>query len=126
MKGGTAMRCPRCGFEDTLTTGNCARCGYAKMGSLMNSFAGTPARTATQPGMFKSYIPMRGDMLCEGRYRLVSQIELTEIQRMQGAAWSAIDLMISHRRVVIREMPLPPKINNGASAERVAYTAMQR
>ena len=120
------MRCPRCGFGDTLTTGNCARCGYAMTGSLMNSSAGMPARAMAQPRMFKSYIPMRGDVLCEGRYRLMSQIDLPEIQRTQGAAWSAIDLMVSHRRVVVREMPLPPDMNNGASVERVAYAAMQR
>lgn len=69
---------------------------------------------------------MRGDVLCEGRYRLVSQIDLPEIQRKQGAAWSAVDLMVSHRRVVIREMLLPPNLIRGASVEHAAYMTMQR
>lgn len=69
---------------------------------------------------------MRGDVLCEGRYRLVSQVDLPEIQRKQGTAWSAIDLMVSHRRVVVREMLLPPNMTGGASLERVAYMTMQR
>jgi serine/threonine protein kinase len=69
---------------------------------------------------------MRGDVLCEGRYRLVSQIDLPEIQRKQGTAWSALDLMVSHRRVVIREMLLPPNLMRGASVERAASMTMQR
>lgn len=76
--------------------------------------------------MFRSSLPMRGDMLCEGRYRLVNQLELPELQRRQGTAWLAADLMVSHRRVVIREVLVPPGASAGASVERVAYATMQR
>ncbi len=120
------MRCPRCGFEGTLTTGNCARCGYAMTGSLLDSPIGTMTRAAPQPRMLRAYQPMRGDVLCEGRYRLVSQMDLPEIQRKQGTAWSAIDLMVSHRRVVVREMLVPPSMTGGVPVERVAFMTMQR
>jgi serine/threonine protein kinase len=69
---------------------------------------------------------MRGDVLCEGRYRLVNQIDLPELERRQGSAWLAVDRMVSHRRVMIREMLVPPARRDGAPAEYVAYTTAQR
>jgi serine/threonine protein kinase len=69
---------------------------------------------------------MRGDVLCEGRYRLANQVNLPELERRQGSAWLAVDLMVSHRRVMIREMLVPPGRSGGTPIEYVAYTAAQR
>ncbi|HZS78956.1 MAG TPA: ABC transporter substrate-binding protein [Ktedonobacteraceae bacterium] len=48
----------------------------------------------------------RGDVLRQGRYRLVEQLVLPENQRGQGTAWLASDIQSSQSRVVIREIPL--------------------
>ena len=69
---------------------------------------------------------MRGDALHDGRYRLMNQISLPEIQQKQGTAWLALDLKDSHRRVMVRELLAPPEMVRGSSVERVVYTAAQR
>ncbi|MDQ2714836.1 MAG: hypothetical protein M3Z08_08020 [Chloroflexota bacterium] len=56
----------------------------------------------------------------------MSQVSLPEIQQKQGTVWSAIDLKDSHRRVVIRELPVPREMLRGAAAERAVHTAAQR
>ena len=45
----------------------------------------------------------RGDMLHQGRYRLVEQIALPKNQQGQGTAWLAIDTQSAQSRVVIRQ-----------------------
>ena len=119
------MRCPRCGFENGLSQGKCARCNSEVSGKLADaSFRGfTPIIPAT--GLLSANPPMRGDVLHDGQYRLMIQVNLPETQRKQGTAWSAIDLKNSHRRVVIREIPVTREMTRGGAAERVAYTAMQ-
>lgn len=72
------------------------------------------------------YLPVRGDVLHDGRYRLLSQISLPEIQQRQGMAWSAIDLKDSHRRVLIRQIAVPHEAARGTSVERAVYAAAQR
>jgi serine/threonine protein kinase len=120
------MRCPRCGFASTVQSRDCARCGYAPPGGVINPSRGIPARGGEQTAEYTSFLPTRGDMLCEGRYRLVNQIDLPEIQRAQGSAWLATDLMVSYRRVLVREIRVPPELSRRASAESVAYAAVQR
>jgi serine/threonine protein kinase len=93
---------------------------------VISSPAGVLAQSGEQPATFRSSQPTRGDILGEGRYRLVNQIDLPEIQRTQGSAWLAADLMVSYRRVVVREVRVPPEMSRGTTAEAVASAAIQR
>lgn len=94
--------------------GGCARCGYG----FVNMSSG-PVRLAVQRSSSISmpltlHALMRGDVLRQGRYRLIEQLSLPENQQEQGAAWLASDAQSSTRRVVIREVTLP----GGSPADR--------
>src|SRR5215472_10787706 len=103
------MRCPRCGFDGESVGGGCPRCGYGSMNMNMSS---GPLRLAVQhPSSIAMPLTlhtlMRGDVLRQGRYRLIEQLSLPENQQEQGAAWLASDAQSPTRRVVIREVILP-------------------
>lgn len=120
------MLCPRCRFDEPLVRGRCARCGYLVGGKstlTLSAGAGAPPQTASKPGL---YVPMRGDSLGDGRYRLVSQISLPETQQKQGLAWSAMDTIASHRSVVIREMLVPKELARSSSVDFLYEAVAQR
>src|SRR6266516_7717320 len=118
------MRCPRCSFEGDLVDGACPRCGYWRLNISGDSFSGgsvsrrytlssTPvSASASRPLTIQRV--KRGDVLRQGRYRLIEQLMLPENQRGQGTAWLASDAQSSTRRVVIREVTLP----GGSPADR--------
>ena len=119
-----AMRCPRCGFEGELVGGGCARCGYGRVrvpsdsSSLMIGFSSSltsrsSATSTTSKPLVMSTLT-RGDVLHQGRYRLLDQMVLPANQQRQGTAWLATDTQSGNRRVVIREV-IPPV---GASSNK--------
>ncbi|MDQ6660316.1 MAG: ABC transporter substrate-binding protein, partial [Chloroflexota bacterium] len=60
----------------------------------------------------------RGDVLKNGRYRLIEQLPLPANQQGQGSAWVANDAQYSNRRVVVREMLFPDQL--AANKEQTA------
>src|SRR6266699_2971772 len=118
------MRCPRCGFDGESVGGGCPRCGYGSM-----NMSSGPVRLAVQHSSSISmpltlHALMRGDVLRQGRYRLIEQLSLPENQQEQGTAWLASDAQSSTRRVVIREVRLPE--GSPADRERVVRLIASR
>ncbi len=120
------MLCPRCGLENGLSQGKCARCGFELTGKLADISSRGVTSIASRTAFPAGDLPMRGDDLHDGRYRLLNQISLPEILQKQGRAWSALDLKNSQRRVVIRELPVSREMGRGAAGERAAHMAAQR
>jgi len=118
------MRCPRCGFDGESVGGGCARCGYGymSMSSGPLSLAVQRSSSTSMPLTLQSL--MRGDVLRQGRYRLIEQLSLPENQQGQGAAWLASDAQSSTRRVVIREVAMPE--GSAADKERVVRMIASR
>ena len=108
------MRCPRCGFDGESVGGGCARCGYRSMNTSSGSLPLAVQRSSSISMPLTLHALMRGDVLRQGRYRLIEQLSLPENQQEQGAAWLASDAQSSTRRVVIREVRLP----EGLSADK--------
>ncbi|TMC19910.1 MAG: hypothetical protein E6J34_14240 [Chloroflexi bacterium] len=119
------MRCTHC-FEETLENGRCTHCDASMMpqGATL-SFDG---KTSSKPmaGYTMSYTLMRGDTLSNGRYRLMQQIALPELQQKQGNAWSAMDMGASRRSVIIREIIVPREMAKNAAVDRIAIGIAQR
>ena len=69
----------------------------------------------------------RGDMLHQGRYRLVDQLALPENQQGQGTAWLAIDTQSAQSRVVIRQVALhdEPPANREQTVRSLALRLME-
>ena len=128
------MRCPRCNFEGEPVHGTCPRCGSAyrsisgslfsrenraslSSGPLTNSW---PSAAATQVAV---RVLRQGDVLHQGRYRLVEQLVLPENQQSQGTAWLATDTQSPQSRVIIREVLLTEEllINRSQVAHSVAF-----
>jgi serine/threonine protein kinase len=134
------MRCPHCMHEGNPAQGKCLRCGYtltltesssrASRGSVTESSSralrGSVVRSTVSGQLSQRYQPMRGDLLGGGRYRLMTLIDLPEDQRQHGTAWSALDIMASHRRVMVREIRVPEKIARAYSTEVAAARVAQR
>lgn len=121
-----SMRCPRCGFDGEFVGGGCTRCGY---GRIDNTTSSGPVRLAVQRSSSTAmpltlHTLMRGDVLRQGRYRLIERLTLPENQQGQGAAWLASDAQLSSRRVVIREVVVPE--GSAADKERVVRSIASR
>src|SRR5260370_22589092 len=116
-RDGVCMRCPSCGFDGERVGGGCARCGYGytSMSSGPLSLAVQRSSSTSMPLTLQSL--MRGDVLRQGRYRLIEQLSLPENQRGQGAAWLASDAPSSTPLAVIREVPMHQV--SAANEERV-------
>jgi len=122
------MRCPRCYFDGHSTNGACPRCGYYPM-SASGDLPGMEDRTSIssrplttgRPATLYSLPPMktlkRGDVLRQGRYRLLEQLALPENQQSQGTAWLATDTQSPQSRVVIREVALLEELPANRSQE---------
>jgi len=119
------MRCPRCLSERNLANGKCANCGYDVMRSASGSHHLAVTHSTSSSELLDQFILARGDMLSEGRYRIMNRIILPESQQEQGTAWSAIDNHESHRRVVIREILVPEHMARASLRDRVAYEVAQ-
>src|SRR5215467_6276443 len=121
---GRNMRCPRCLFEGNPVNGRCTNCGYDL---VQRSSPHVAATRSTSPFELSNlYSLRRGDTLFDGRYRILNQIPLPELQQKQGTAWSAIEIQFPQRRVVIREITVPEEMARASSADRVAVAAAQR
>ena len=111
------MRCPRCYFDGHSTNGACPRCGYYPM-SASGDLPGRENRasvssrplTTSRPLTVSSPLPVRtlkrGDVLRQGRYRVLEQLLLPENQQGQGTAWFATDTQSPQGRVIIREVSM--------------------
>ncbi len=100
------MRCPRCNFVGDLVDGVCARCGYRRVSVSGDSFSfGSQYTLSSRPLTLVRV--KRGDVLRQGRYRLIEQLTLPENQQGQGTAWLATDSQSPTGRVIIREVALP-------------------
>ncbi len=120
------MYCPRCQTMRETLRGRCVQCGYdftktsSGLSSVTREYA-TPIRAAVR------YPTTRGDVLGNGRYRLMGQISLPENQQRYGAAWSATDVQASSRRVIVREVIIPQDVREPSrSQEQVLHTLVQR
>lgn len=120
------MFCPHCMYEGELVNGYCARCGYHVARTVSRPLPAASPRFTTPSRPLAGYTPMRGDILREGRYRLVNQMDLPETQQRQGTAWSALDTRAANRRVVIREIRVPEERGKTTPADQVAYAIAQR
>ncbi len=116
------MRCPRCLFEGNPVNGRCLNCGH----TILQAPYLTATRSTSSPELPKLYPLRRGDMLFQGRYRILNSITLPEPQHRQGAAWLAVETQSSHRRVVIREIIVPQAMAKAAPADRIATSVVQR
>ena len=99
------MSCPQCGYGRYYQEEGCERCGYStakvpvRVVDNHTSYvrADTPLPVATQ-------VLRAGNLIGQGRYRLVEQIPVSVDN---GDVWLAIDLISSERgRVEIREVEL--------------------
>jgi ABC-type branched-subunit amino acid transport system substrate-binding protein len=107
------MRCPRCGFDGVLVNGGCGYCGYGRVAVTSGQASGRysvvhVAIQRTSPSMPLALRKlMRGDVLQQGRYRLLEELTLPTNQQGQGTAWLAMDIEASSPKVLIREVVFP-------------------
>lgn len=90
------------------------------------SLSGLTSAPAPYAKNITNYALSHGDHLNEGRYRLMGQITLPETQKRHGPAWMATDTLLSHRRVVVREMLVPRELARGSSVTQICSTIAQR
>ncbi|RAQ98329.1 hypothetical protein [Thermogemmatispora tikiterensis] len=125
------MRCPQCHFEGEPLNGGCPRCGYGRLpdrGSRPLSL-GQESRelvtTVSRPLSLVATRPvLRGDVLREGRYRIVEELPLPRSQYDQGKAWLARDAQSVSRLVLIREVI--PTAEKAARLEQELRMTAQR
>ena len=103
------MRCPHCNFEGNPVDGSCRRCGhrFIKVSAVSFSKANQYALESSSPSSKKPLVVERlnrGDVLRQGRYRLIEQLTLPDNQQGQGTAWIATDVQTPHARVIIRQV----------------------
>src|SRR6185312_14012370 len=107
-RDGDSMRCPRCNFAGGSVDGGCARCGYRFMKVSAVTFSKgnqhSPVLLSSSPQPLVAEILNRGDVLRQGRYRLIEQIPLPDNQQGQGTAWLASDVQTPHERVIVRQV----------------------
>ncbi len=108
------MLCSICGADRVPREGRCPSCGNKLDSNPSLGKSGT-GRYAEAHLELSRYTPVRGDVLGKGRYRLLSQVQLPELQRSFGNAWEATD-NTSHSRVVIRDIHVPAQLNEPASS----------
>src|SRR5947209_5178655 len=103
-----SMRCPHCNFEGNPVDGSCTRCGHrfikdsAVTFSKGNQYALASSSYSSKPSVVEGL--NRGDVLRQGRYRLIEQLTLPDNQQGQGKAWLASDVQTPHARVIIRQV----------------------
>ncbi len=117
------MRCPRCGFDGELVSGGCTRCGYGRVNVLSEPISVRRSALSVAVKRSSSSMPlalsrlMRGDVLRQGRYRLLEELMLPENQQGQGSAWLAVDSQSSSQRVIIHEVVFPEVIPSDKERE---------
>lgn len=117
------MYCPHCNAEREPVRGVCPLCGYALKGRGDASTYVLHQTATPLPGTLGQVA--RGDVLRQGRYRLVKQLQVATNQ--QGASWSAVDTALARRRVVIREVVVPSSIaRRGRQTGNAVQEAAQR
>src|SRR5216684_4177413 len=97
------MRCPHCGFQVMPPQGICQNCG--NLYKLVVSGNLLP-QSPSQPGIpgfreTSTWTLMRGDVIGNGRYRLVEEVTLPKNQQGQTRAWLALDMREAMRRQVL-------------------------
>src|SRR5690349_5372058 len=101
------MRCPHCGFQVISLQGLCPNCkNLYKLVVSGNLQPQSQSLSVSQPGLpafreTSTWTLMRGDVLGNGRYRLVEEVTLPKNQQGQTRAWQALDLREATRRQVL-------------------------
>ncbi len=116
------MLCPRCAFEGELIDGGCAHCGYGRSRISSGPLHSIDRRIAVYNSIDVAvHVLAPGDVLRQGRYRLIKQLALPKNQQSQGTAWLASDTQMLRDLVVIRRV-IPPK-ELATNAEQAVRTA---
>lgn len=94
-------------------SGGCARCGYGRISEFSGPVSGRSSALSVAVQRSSSSMSLAlsrlkcGDVLRQGRYRLLEELMLPENQQGQGTAWLAIDTQSPSERVIIREVAFP-------------------
>jgi len=116
------MLCPRCAFEGELIDGGCAYCGYGRSRISSGPLYSIDRRIAVYNSIDVAvHVLAPGDVLRQGRYRLIKQLTLPKNQQSRGTAWLASDTQMLRDLVVIRRV-IPPR-ELGTNAEQAVRTA---
>ncbi len=106
----------------------CPNCGYGRISVGPVSGRNSGVRVALQRSSSSTSLALsklgRGDILREGRYRVLDELALPANQQGQGTAWLAIDTHSSSRRVLIHEVAFPA--GNHADKEQVVRSIASR
>jgi ABC-type branched-subunit amino acid transport system substrate-binding protein/type II secretory pathway pseudopilin PulG len=97
------MRCPHCDSQVASPQGICQNCGNLYRLRVSGNL---PLQSTSQSGILafretSTWTLMRGDVLGNGRYRLVEEVILPKNQQGQTRAWLALDLREAMRRQVL-------------------------
>jgi ABC-type branched-subunit amino acid transport system substrate-binding protein len=76
-----------------------------------------PELATSSPG----WTLMRGDVIRQGRYRLIEEVPLPKNQRYQGSAWLAVDMQAGRSRVLMHRLAF---INSAPEREQPALDAL--
>jgi len=116
------MLCPRCAFEGELIDGGCAYCGYGRSRISSGPLYSIDRRIAVYNSIDVAvHVLAPGDVLRQGRYRLIKQLALPKNQQSRGTAWLANDTQMLRDLVVIRRV-IPPR-ELATNAEQAVRTA---
>ncbi len=116
------MLCPRCAFEGELIDGGCAYCGYGRSRISSGPLYSIDRRIAVYNSIDVAvHVLAPGDVLRQGRYRLIKQLALPKNQQSRGTAWLASDTQMLRDLVVIRRV-IPPR-ELATNAEQAVRTA---
>jgi ABC-type branched-subunit amino acid transport system substrate-binding protein len=129
------MRCPQCHFEGEPLDGGCPRCGYgrrpdrrtrsAPLSQSYQSGAGREVVVTAPLGVMTTKPLAVGELLRQGRYRILEELPLPKNQYDQGKAWLARDAQSLNRLVVIREVAPRAKTVGEIEAEVRAIALRQ-
>lgn len=75
-----------------------------------------PERNIPAEPLLVSGQVLRGDLVGDGRYRLLDPIHMPANQNQQRIAWHALDILVDHRRVVIYEISPPEHLSTNQAA----------
>jgi ABC-type branched-subunit amino acid transport system substrate-binding protein len=117
------MQCPNCGSTIASLSGRCPHCGYiyerTVSGKLPRQIKLTTPLDLAAPS--PGWTLMRGDVIRQGRYRLVEEVSLPRNQQYQGSAWLAVDMQAGRSRVLMHRLAF---INGAPEREQPAVEAM--
>ncbi len=117
------MQCPGCGSTIASQHGKCPQCGYVYERTVSSKLPRQIKLTApldlavSSPG----WVLMRGDVIRQGRYRLVEEVLLPKNQQHQGSAWLAVDMQAGRSRVLLHRLAF---MNSAPERDQPAVEAL--